>query len=51
MEVECRPSGPKTEVRVHHEGLKNPTYRAAIRQGAWTEALAQLDSLLSRRPA
>ena len=51
VEVECRPSGPKTEVRVHHEGLKNPTYRAAIRQGAWTEALAQLDSLLSRRPA
>ena len=51
VEVEFLPSGPKTEVRVHHEGLKNPTYRAAIRQGAWTEALAQLDSLLSRRPS
>ena len=51
VEVEFLPSGPKTEVRVHHEGLKNPTYRAAIRQGAWTEALAQIDSLLRRRPS
>ncbi len=45
--VEFRPSGSNTEVRVYHEGLKNPTYRDAIRQGAWTEALAQLDTLLS----
>jgi len=45
--VELRPSGPNTDVRVHHEGLKNPTYRETIRQGAWTEALAQLDSILS----
>ncbi len=45
--VELRPSGSNTEVRVYHEGLKNPTYRDAIRQGAWTEALAQLDTLLS----
>ncbi len=45
--VEFRPSGSNTDVRVHHEGLKNPTYRETIRQGAWTEALAQLDSILS----
>jgi uncharacterized protein YndB with AHSA1/START domain len=44
--VELRPSGANTEVSVHHEGLKNPTYRAAIRQGAWAEALTQLESLL-----
>jgi uncharacterized protein YndB with AHSA1/START domain len=49
--VEFRPSGSNTEVSVHHEGLKNPTYRDAIRQGAWTEALTQLDSLLSGRPS
>jgi uncharacterized protein YndB with AHSA1/START domain len=49
--VEFRPSGPNTEVTVRHEGLKHPTYRAAIRQGAWTEALKQLDSLLSRPTA
>jgi uncharacterized protein YndB with AHSA1/START domain len=45
--VEFRPSGSNTDVRVHHEGLKNPAYRETIRQGAWTEALAQLDSILS----
>jgi uncharacterized protein YndB with AHSA1/START domain len=45
--VELRPNGSNTDVRVHHEGLKNPTYRETIRQGAWTEALAQLDSILS----
>jgi uncharacterized protein YndB with AHSA1/START domain len=49
--VEFRPSGPNTEVSVHHDGLKNPTYREAIRQGAWTEALTQLDALLSDRPS
>jgi uncharacterized protein YndB with AHSA1/START domain len=47
--VDFRPSGPNTEVHVHHEGLKNPTYRDAIRQGAWTEALTQLEALLSGR--
>jgi uncharacterized protein YndB with AHSA1/START domain len=47
--VELRPSGPNTEVSVQHEGLKNPTYRDAIRQGAWTEALTQLEALLSGR--
>jgi len=36
----------RLEVRAP-EGLKNPTYRETIRQGAWTEALAQLDSSLS----
>jgi len=45
--VEFRPSGPNTEVSVRHEGLKNPTYRDAIRQGAWVEALKQLESLLT----
>lgn len=45
--VELRPSGGNTEVSVHHEGLKNLTYRAAIRQGAWAEALTQLESLLA----
>src|SRR5262245_20212567 len=49
--VEFRPSGPDTEVSVHHEGLKNATYRQAIRQGAWIEALTQLDALLSGRPS
>ena len=49
--AEFHARGPETEVRVHHEGLKNPTYREAIRQGAWAEALKQLDSLLSSRPA
>jgi uncharacterized protein YndB with AHSA1/START domain len=49
--VELHPRGLDTEVRVHHEGLKNPTYRDTIRQGAWAEALKQLDSLLSVRPA
>jgi uncharacterized protein YndB with AHSA1/START domain len=45
--VEFQPSGANTEVSVRHEGLKNPTYRDAIRQGAWVEALKQLDSLLA----
>jgi uncharacterized protein YndB with AHSA1/START domain len=45
--VELRPSGENTEVSVHHEGLKHPTYRAAIRQGGWVEALTQLESLLA----
>jgi len=45
--VEFRPSGGDTEVSVRHEGLKNPTYRDAIRQGAWVEALKQLESLLT----
>jgi len=45
--VELRPSESNTEVSVRHEGLKNPTYREAIRQGAWAEALTQLDSLLA----
>ena len=45
--VELRPSGGNTEVSVHHEGLKNPTYREAIQQGAWAEALTQLESLLA----
>ena len=45
--VELRPSGTNTEVSVDHENLKNPTYREAIRQGAWAEALTQLDSLLA----
>jgi uncharacterized protein YndB with AHSA1/START domain len=45
--VELRPSALNTEVSVRHEGLKNPTYREAIRQGAWAEALTQLDSLLA----
>jgi uncharacterized protein YndB with AHSA1/START domain len=49
--VEFRPNGPHTEVSVHHEGLKNPTYRDAIRQGAWAEALTQLDALLRGRPS
>ncbi len=47
--VDFRPRGPNTEVHVHHEGLKNPAYRDAIRQGAWTEALTQLEALLSGR--
>jgi len=45
--VELRPSASNTEVSVRHEGLKNPTYREAIRQGAWAEALTQLDSWLA----
>src|SRR5262245_4366600 len=45
--VELRPSGATTEVSVRHDGLKNPTYREAIRQGAWAEALTQLESLLA----
>jgi len=45
--VELRPNGTITEVSVHHENLKNPTYREAIRQGAWAEALTQLESLLA----
>jgi len=45
--VELRPSGANTEVSLRHEGLKNPTYRDTIRQGAWTEALTKLDSLLA----
>ena len=49
--VDFRPSGPHTEVHVLHEGLQNPTYRDAIRQGAWTEALTQLEALLSGRPS
>ena len=51
VRVELQSHGADTEVRVHHEGLKNPTYRDTIRQGAWAEALKQLDSLLSGRPA
>ena len=45
--VELRASGANTEVSLRHEGLKNPTYRETIRQGAWTEALTKLDSLLA----
>ena len=45
--IELRPSGTNTEVSVDHENLKNPTYREAIRQGAWAEALTQLDSWLA----
>jgi len=45
--VELRPSGANTEVSLRHEGLKNPMYRDTIRQGAWTEALTKLDSLLA----
>ncbi|HKC99977.1 MAG TPA: SRPBCC domain-containing protein, partial [Methylomirabilota bacterium] len=45
--VELRPSGANTEVSLRHEGLKDPTYRDTIRQGAWTEALTKLDSLLA----
>jgi len=33
------------------EAESDKVFAAWIRQGAWTEALAQLDSLLSRRPS
>lgn len=45
--VDLRASGANTEVSLQHEGLKNPTYRETIRQGAWTDALTKLDSLLA----
>jgi len=39
--------GEDTEVSLRHEHLSNPTYRDAIRQGAWTKALDGLEAVLA----
>ncbi|MGH9353238.1 MAG: SRPBCC family protein [Terriglobia bacterium] len=47
LTVDFRVNGQKTEVSLLHEGLTNPRYLDVIRQGAWNQALDQLDALLS----
>ena len=48
LTVELRGDGAGTEVAVHHEHLTSPTYRDAIKSGAWTKALDKLEVLLGQ---
>lgn len=47
LTVEFQKDGAHTEISLHHKGLTNPRYLETIRQGAWTKALDQMDTLLA----
>jgi uncharacterized protein YndB with AHSA1/START domain len=50
LTVDFRGLGPDTELSLRHENLTSPAYRDAIKSGAWTEALDNLDALLAELP-
>ncbi len=47
LTVEFRQDAAHTEIDLRHERLTNPVYRDAIRSGAWTKALDELEAVLA----